>query len=245
MKRQALFVVIVMLVFICFGLAVWTKNLIFIYLIFGFFLLISILFLPIYLNRFRKEYHRQEKLNQEKVIEQINEENYNPVAYDVQQVKNVVDVWKLSSKADIIKGILFVSFFLSCIVGFLVCISLGYMPWGYACFGLGAAEIITAFICVKWKERKSLRCKKSRTYTKAIAMVVGCTISSQTTTGTRRHTHIGNTTYKVFLDDLKVAYSKESYEYGDKVDIKIDIKNPKRVHIIGKHIDDLEIQEEY
>ncbi|MDE6047066.1 MAG: hypothetical protein K2F56_00400, partial [Anaeroplasmataceae bacterium] len=205
----------------------------------------SVLCLPLYFKRFRKEYERQEKMDNDEVIEEINnQQGYNKFEYDVQQVRNVVQSWKKSSKGDIIKGLLFLSFFLGCCIGFVVCMSLGYMVWGFVCFGLGAGEIILALIVVKFLETSSLRLKKGRTYTKSTATVLGCTMSSQSSTGTSRHTHIMNTTYKVFLNNKRIAYSKEYYTIGEKVDINIDTKNPKRIVIIGRHEDIFDIEED-
>ncbi|MDE6408155.1 MAG: hypothetical protein K2K50_06080, partial [Anaeroplasmataceae bacterium] len=219
-------------------------NILPIYLVFGFFFLLSILSLPLYFKKFRKEYERQEKMDTDEVIEEINNQRaYNKLEYDVQQVRNVVQLWKKSSKGDIIKGLLFLFFFLGCCAGFVICMSLGYTIWGFVCFGLGAGEIILALIVVKFLETSSLRLKKGRTYTKSTATVLGCTMSSQSSTGTRNHTNIRNITYKVFLNNKRIAYSKEYYTIGEKVDINIDTKNPKRIMILGKHEDIFDIEE--
>ncbi|MDE5546815.1 MAG: hypothetical protein K2I88_05070, partial [Anaeroplasmataceae bacterium] len=199
MKKKGLLVLIyigiILFVFGGFGLAAFTKNILPIYLVFGFFFLLSVLCLPLYFKRFRKEYERQEKMNNDEVIEEINnQQGYNKFEYDVQQVRNVVQTWKQSDKGDIIKSILFVSVFLGCIIGFVVCMSFNLYVWGFVCFGCGFGEILIAFIVVKIVERSSLRLKKGRTYTKSTAVVLGCTMSSQSTTGTDRHTHISNTT---------------------------------------------------
>ena len=228
-----------------FALTILTKNAMFIYFVFGFFFVMSILVLPFYFRKFHKEYKRQEKMDKDDVIEEINhQEGYNQLEYDVHQVKNVVDTWKQSNKGDIIKGLLFVSVFLGCIIGFVVCMSLDLYVWGFVCFGCGFGEILIAFIVVKIVETSSLRLRKGRTYTKSTAVVLGCTMSSQTTTGSERHTHISNTTYKVFLNNKAIAFSKEYYVPGEKVDINIDTKNPKRVHIIGRHEDIFDIEED-
>ena len=68
-------------------------------------------------------------------------------------------------------------------------------------------------------------------------------MSSQSTSGSRRYTQITNTTYKVFLDNKRVAFSKEYYDVGDKVDVHIDTKNPKRIIIMGKHKDIFDLEE--
>ena len=253
MKRRALvFIIYLGLIIILFGsfiLTAVTQNIIFIYLIFGIFFLLGIISTVIYLKNFVREYNRQEDIDKDDVIEEINEKKgYNQLEYDVHQVKAVVDTWKQSSKGDIVKGIVFVSIFIGCIVGFVIFISLGkeYTVWGFVCFGAGALEIIGSLVVVKFLERRSLKYKKGRNYRKATALVLGCTLSSQSSTG-ERHKHIRNTTYKVFLElnnERVTTYSKEYYEIGEKVDVNIDEKNPKIVLILNKHEDIFDLDEE-
>ena len=52
-----------------------------------------------------------------------------------------------------------------------------------------------------------------------------------------------NTTYKVFLDNKRIAYSKDYYDVGDRVDINVDTKNPKCIIILGKHKDIFDMEE--
>ncbi|MDE7263110.1 MAG: hypothetical protein K2N64_00430 [Anaeroplasmataceae bacterium] len=237
------------IIFVFGGLAltIITQNILFIYAIFGLFFLLGLLSIFFHFKRFYHEYERQVDMDMDKVLEDINENSNNRLEYEVQQVKAVVDTWKLSNKGDKIKGILFVTFFIGCLLAFAICMFLGHMVYGFIFFGLGVGEILISFIVVKLLETRSLHFKKRRCYRKATAIVLGTTMSSQSTMGTKRQVRIGNTTYKVFLriNDTKVTtYSKEYYDVGDKVSVNIDEKNPKIVHIIGKQIDIFEMDEE-
>ena len=204
------------------------------------------MFIPLNLKKFRKEYKRQTEMKPNEVIEEINnQKGYNKLEYDVNQIKNVADTWKQADKKDIVKGLLFLISFLGFLVGFVVCMMLEYMIWGFVCFGLGAGEIILALIIVKLLQRRSIKLKRGRTYKKAIALVLGSTISSQSTTGSKS-VSVGNTIYKVYLkikEDKFIAYSKEYYSAGEKVDVNIDVKKPKIIHIIGCHEEVFDFEE--
>ncbi|MBD5390466.1 hypothetical protein HDR67_00420 [bacterium] len=217
------------------------------FIFFGCIALLSVLMIPIILKRMHKEVQRQENMTEEEIKEEINADR-SKLKYDAYQVKAVADNWRMSSTADKIKGILFLVFFLGCIIGFMVLMSSGHIMYGLICFGVGAGTIVLALIVVKLLERRSLHLKEGRDYTKAKATVLSCTMSSQSTTGTRRK-YISNTTYKVQLrissNRTGVAYSKESYEIGDRVIINIDTKNPNVIHIIKKQEDIFDLEEEF
>ncbi|MDE5715651.1 MAG: hypothetical protein K2I42_05910 [Anaeroplasmataceae bacterium] len=247
MKPRWISFLLVFLMFGAFFLSVITKNAIFIYILFGFFFLLSILCIPLYFKRFKREYQQQENKSNDEVIEEINHQNgYNQLEHEVQQVRMVTQTWKNSSSSDKIKGTLFLLFFLGCIFGFVVCMFLKQTILGFIFFGLGFAEIIIALIVVKLAERISLRPNKKRNYIKATATVLATGLSSQSTSG-EYHKSIYNTTYKVFLrinNQKRVAYSKEYYEVGDKVIVQIDSKNPKRIHILSKKEDIFDFDED-
>lgn len=247
MKRGIVYFGTFLIVLGFIALAFITKKPIFIYLLFGLFFLLSILMLPLYFVKFRKEYQRQEKLGQEETIKDINtQKGDNQLSYNASQVKAVVDTWKHASKMDIWKGTIFLIFFLGCIIGFLVCMICGLIVWGIVCFALGFSSILLALVVVKLLERRSLKLKAGRSYQKGTAVVIGSVMSSQGAFKTGRHQHIGNTIYKVYLDvqDRKIiSYSKEYYKAGDKVRIQIDKKNPKIVQIIGKQTDIFGLEE--
>ena len=225
-----------LLVILCISLTALNRNPIYIYLLFRFVFFVSLLFIPIYFRRFRKEYERQKEYDSDEMVEEINDTaGYNKMQYDVQQIKAVVDTWKKATPADIIKGILFVSFFFGCVIGAMVCLSLGYIKWGLIFFGAGALEMIIALIVVKSLERRSLKLKGSGHYIRATAEVLYSTLSSQSSVGSRNKKRITNTTYKVFLqinDEQRKAYSREYYKPGTKVNVNIDEKNPNIIHIL-------------
>ncbi len=217
------------------------------FIFFGCIALLSILMVPFYLKRIVKEVKRQGEMTEEERKEDVNQDG-SKLSYDAYQVKAVIDNWKQASTADKIKGMVFLFFFLGCCIGFVVLISLGHITLGLICFGVGAGLILTSLIVVKMLQRRSLKLKKGRSYTKEKAIVVSCSLSSQTTTGTRHRKYIGNTTYKVNLKlssgQKVVAYSKEFYDIGDRLSIAIDEKNPQIVHIIQKQEDMFDIEED-
>lgn len=251
MKKKGLVALIYMGVLVLiigsFALTAVTKNISFILFTCGLFFVLAILSLLLYFRRFHKEYERQEKMDTDEVIEEINDLGNNRLEYDVQQVKAVVDTWKQSSIRDRIKGILFVAFFIGCLIAFVVCLSLGYEIYGFIFFGLGVGEILLALIVVKLLETHSLKLKKGRKYYETTALVLGTSLSSQSLTGTKRNVRIGNTTYKVFLrikGNKVTTYSKEYYNTGEKVKVSVDEKNPKKVHIIGLQEDIFENEDQ-
>lgn len=251
MKRRYAFLIyigIVALTFGCFLLSAYTQNMIFIFVLLGAFFLLGIISIPFYIKRFRREYERQEKMENADVIDDINQQaGYNKLEYDVQQVRAVVKTWKTADKKDIVKGILFVLVFLSCLIGFAVCMTLDHMVLGFVFFGIGVGEILLALIVVKLLERRSLKFKKGRQYQKTIAVVLSSTMSSQSSTGSRRHVHIMHTVYKVTLkidDQNVVTYSEKYYNVGDKVYVNVDTKNPKIVQIVEKYRDAFSLDED-
>lgn len=245
MKNKVLFfllkVLILFLLFVPFFLAGYLCSIYNTFLPMGIYIGIMILFsflmVPVALKRIHNEMKKQENMTEEEIQADINEDG-SKLKYDAYQIKAVVENWKLSSKSDKIKGILFVSFFITCCVGFVVLMVLGYMIYAFICFGAGAGLIIISLIVVKLLERRSLHMKDGGNYTREKAIVLSSTLSSQTTTGTRHRKHIKNTTYKVRLrissDETLTTYSKEDYEIGDQVIIYRETKNSKVVHIIKK-----------
>lgn len=213
----------------------------------GIMMLIGVLMVPVTLKRIHNEMKKQENMTEEEIQADINEDG-SKLKYDAYQIKAVVENWKLSSTSDKIKGLLFVSFFIACCVGFVVLMVLGYMIYAFICFGVGAGLIIISLIVVKLIERKSLHISGDKNYTKGTAIVLSSTLSSQTTTGTRHRRYIKNTTYKIRLrissDETLTAYSKEDYDIGDRVIIYRNKKNPQVVHIIKK-IEDVFDEDEF
>ena len=251
MKRRYAFLIyvgIVALTFGCFLLSAYTQNLIFIFVLVGAFFLLGIISIPFYIRRIRREYERQSKMENADVIDDINQQpGYNKLEHDVQQIRAVVETWKTADKKDIVKGIIFALVFLSCIIGFAVCMTLEHMVLGFIFFGLGVGEILLALIVVKLLERRSLKFKKGRQYQKTTAIVLSSTMSSQSSTGTRRHVHIMHTVYKITLklnEKNIVTYSEKYYNVGDKVYVNVDTKNPKIVQIIEKYEDPFSLNED-
>ena len=246
--RALIYIGLILYVIGGFLLTAYTKNIIYIIIVFASFFVLAILATPLYIIRIRKEFKRQEKLSVDEAIEEINDkEGYNQLEYSVHQIKSVVDTWKLSSKADIIKGLLFLIFFIGCIVAFVIFMSMEKFVLGIVFFCLAVGEILCAFIVVKILETKAILPKKKEKLRNDIAVVLGTTISSQSSTGNRHHT-IGDTTYKVFLkigDQRFVTYSKEYYEIGDKLRVCINIKNAKKVYIVEKIKDIVDIEENF
>lgn len=181
------------------------------------------------------------------VIDDINQQTgYNKLEHDVQQIRAVVETWKTADKKDIVKGIVFVLIFLSCLVGFAVCMTLDHMILGFVFFGLGFGQILLALLAVKLLERRSLKLKKGRHYQRTTAVVLSSTMSSQSSMG-HRHVHIMHTVYKVTLklnEQNVVTYSEKYYNVGDKVYVNVDTKNPKIVQIVEKYIDAFSLDED-
>lgn len=190
-KRYRVLIYIGLILYVIGGflLTAYTKNIIYIIIVFASFFVLAILATPLYIIRIRKEFKRQEKLSVDEAIEEINDkEGYNQLEYSVHQIKSVVDTWKLSSKADIIKGLLFLIFFIGCIIAFVIFMSMEKFVLGIVFFCLAVGEILCAFIVVKILETKAILPKKKEKLRNDIAVVLGTTISSQSSTGNRHHT---------------------------------------------------------
>ncbi len=247
MKRKWISFLVVFITFGCFFLTMFTKNPMIIYILFGSLFILAIAMIPLYLKRIKKEYQRQETKSNDEIIDEINASTGdNSLEQSVQEIRMVTDTWKNSDRADKIKGTLFLLFFLGCIIGFVICMFIGQMIAGFICFGLGMAEILIALIVVKLKEHFSLHFHSKGSYRQATATVLGTSLSSQSTTG-KRHKSILHTTYKVHLrieNENRIAYSKEYYETGDKVMVQMDMKHPKRVHILYTKEDPFDFDED-
>lgn len=170
--------------------------------------------------------------------EYINNTRHNSTPMAVRQIANWLQALKLAEKGDIVKGCLFVTTFIGCLVAFVVVAALGYGAWCILPWGIGCGMIIIALIVTKIIEHRSAGSKRVNKNMPAVkATVIGCYVNSESyvSSGTRRYNqthHIINTTYRVLLDvdGKKVsAFSKKFYNEGEEVYVRPVGK--KYVHI--------------
>ncbi|MDE6947859.1 MAG: hypothetical protein K2P14_11800 [Anaeroplasmataceae bacterium] len=250
MKRKAALIYFIVFVVIlgCILLTLFTKNSLFIYILFGFFFLLSIITIPFYLKRFSEEYKLQGSKEAPKVIDEINDNDDSQLQFEVSQVKNLVDTWKHSTPHDFIKGTLFLLLFLGCIVGFVVCMLNENYTLGFIFFGAAFGTILLAFIIVKILETRAIRFKKGKANSiQDTAVVIISTISSQSSSGNRRNVKVHNTTYKVILEirgRRVTTYSKEYYTAGEVVHVIVNTKKPNQVSIVDRKTDSFELLDE-
>ena len=94
-KRYRVLIYIGLILYVIGGflLTAYTKNIIYIIIVFASFFVLAILATPLYIIRIRKEFKRQEKLSVDEAIEEINDkEGYNQLEYSVHQIKSVVEI---------------------------------------------------------------------------------------------------------------------------------------------------------
>lgn len=83
-KRYRVLIYIGLILYVIGGflLTAYTKNIIYIIIVFASFFVLAILATPLYIIRIRKEFKRQEKLSVDEAIEEINDkEGYNQLEY--------------------------------------------------------------------------------------------------------------------------------------------------------------------
>lgn len=146
--------------------------------------------------------------------------------YGEYQMRHTADNYKRASSKDKVLGWLFFAFLMIDFALILVFAFCRIMIGAIVCFCLFGGSIIAALIVTKAVEYRSMRVKLDPSEKQNVVggTVVSCFVSSSTSTGGRRTTHIVNVVYRVIVNvDGKdyTAYSDRFYETGEHVAVII------------------------
>ncbi len=151
---------------------------------------------------------------------------------------------KSSTKKEKTLGTVFLIVLLALMFGGIVLIAVGWQIAGLICVGGFAAVIIIAIIITVIKQKLAMSIKRFDESNPQKGMVISCTVSSQTTNGSKYYERVISTTYKLKIDvngTVCSSYCKTFYSAGDIITVLPSKKGNDSVYVV----EELSEQSEY
>lgn len=148
--------------------------------LFGGAAVISIVMAIVAAKRSRKNLRQPVTREEQQRREEVEGRRTNdPVEQLEQAMTTTATLWRVSNKADKIKGTLFLVSFLTCCVLFIVFLSIDKFVWGLIAWGCGMGMMVIALIVVTIKDHVSKRKEKKEKggvdYCACMGRVLSCT----------------------------------------------------------------------
>lgn len=222
------FLIIAIVLFVICG---YTGNILYFFLIPAIGIIVTLIIL---LLNFRKIIKNDPTKENNALMEKLNQISDEEKNINLLMIKATRDNYRIASKSDKIKSIIFLVVFSIAIIGFIISMLFEkiYIGIGFWCGCV--AFIIIMLIITKVKERRSLKLKKNYHYIRKYGKVIGAALSSATSTGGRRNSVVTSTIYKIILEVSNkryTTYSRDSYNNDDIVEVLLDPNNDSFCYI--------------